>query len=561
LKSFWEIPFIVVDVETSGSNSEKNRIMEIACVTTIGGEIINVFSSLINPHEPIPPFVAKMTGITNTMTKTSPEAYEIMPRVEELFNQKDAVFVAHNARFDWSFVVQTFALAGLPRPRLPRLCTLKFARRLLPKKVKKNVGELAEYLNITVKNRHRAAGDAIATAHILNELLELAEHEHGISTIDEVLKFQNKQIRNFRPSATVLHRFEQHLKDIPDSPGVYSFLDKNDKILFVEKSRSLSKKLNSFFSGETMTSKKIAQMTRTAEKLQWETSGSFLAAAMLEAKIIKTSNPPYNTASKDFRNFPFIKLVRHDKFPFLELAFNKKNDGNEYFGPFARTSIAHQLIRAAENKFKIRKCSDKLTHDYDFENCYFYRNGNCPAPCASAIEPDEYLKEIDKVAKFLSGNSHNVAISMQKQLDLFSDNIDDDKKNSLKQEIAGLKEKYTNLSSLNNKNNNYIYLCPLSEREKTLDLYIIKHGKLLQVNTIGTRAELTHLFSYISSEFFNKKNNDIPYQTDTDIRIINLYNNRHKDFGELLDLDGKSEAVFFNELIHKIQQIKFKPGT
>jgi len=103
MRSIWETPFVVVDVETSGSNPESNRITEIACVTVNGGEIISEFSSLVNPHQYIPQFICQMTGISNEMAFNAPEMEEILPRLLEIFSMPGAVFVAHNEKFDWSF--------------------------------------------------------------------------------------------------------------------------------------------------------------------------------------------------------------------------------------------------------------------------------------------------------------------------------------------------------------------------------------------------------------------------------------------------------------------------
>jgi DNA polymerase-3 subunit epsilon len=165
MKSIWDVPFIVVDVETTGSDPVKNRIMDIACVSTIKGEIVSNFSSLINPHQFIPTFISKMTGISNEMAFSAPESREVLPTVAQIFSDPFAVFVAHNYKFDLSFDQQTFLRSGMEFPDIPKLCTLKLARRLLPKDHKKNVGALAKYFNVPIINRHRAppARAAVAT--------------------------------------------------------------------------------------------------------------------------------------------------------------------------------------------------------------------------------------------------------------------------------------------------------------------------------------------------------------------------------------------------------------
>ncbi|MFY8160731.1 MAG: PolC-type DNA polymerase III [Candidatus Kapaibacteriota bacterium] len=191
--SIWESPFLVVDVETNGSDPLKNRITEIACLKVQGGEIIEEYSSLVNPHQFIPPFISQMTGITNEMAFKAPEAKVVVPHLKRLMPDDKTIFVAHNVKFDWSFVRHTFMRENESLDELNQLCTYKLARKLLPNDMKKNVGALATFFNINMKNRHRAFDDAKATALILLELLEIAESEHGINSLHELLSFQNKR--------------------------------------------------------------------------------------------------------------------------------------------------------------------------------------------------------------------------------------------------------------------------------------------------------------------------------------------------------------------------------
>ena len=131
MKSFWEVPIIVVDVETTGHDAEDHRIMEIACVVIQGGEIVKEYSELINPHQFIPPFIEKMTGISNSMAATGSEAHEIMPTISEMLAMPGAIFAAHNVSFDWNFIQRSLRRLNLSIPLIPQLCTCKLARRIL----------------------------------------------------------------------------------------------------------------------------------------------------------------------------------------------------------------------------------------------------------------------------------------------------------------------------------------------------------------------------------------------------------------------------------------------
>ena len=132
--SIWDANFIVVDVETTGNNPRDNRIIDIAAVNVNNGQITGEFSSLINPHQFIPYFITQMTGITNEAVFYAPEPSAIAPKLLSFSNKPNAVFVAHNANFDFSFVNETLKRLKLPPLEIPVLDTLKLAKRLLAKR-------------------------------------------------------------------------------------------------------------------------------------------------------------------------------------------------------------------------------------------------------------------------------------------------------------------------------------------------------------------------------------------------------------------------------------------
>ncbi len=298
MSNIWEAAFAVVDVETTGSDPKENRITEIACVKVIGGEIADEYSSLINPHQFIPPFIARMTGISNAMASTAPEPRGVLDEIFNILSVPKIIFTAHNVGFDWNFVRHSLYRQQMNAPIVEKLCTLKLARKLVGKGYKKNVGDLAKYFGIEMNNRHRALGDARATALILLELLEIVSHEHGIETAEELLLFQDKRIQNYKISKQSLPRIEDKLTSLPTGPGVYYFLDKNGDIIYVGKAKCLKDKVGTFFNESSVTSRKIAELVNSIHDIKWETTNSELSAWILESREIKRINPKYNSADK-----------------------------------------------------------------------------------------------------------------------------------------------------------------------------------------------------------------------------------------------------------------------
>ncbi len=172
--------FAVVDIETTGSTPQSAGITEIAIVIHNGVEVTGKFVSLINPRHKIPPFIVNMTGISDAMVAGAPLFEELAPQIYNLLNGR--VFVAHNVSFDYSFVHYLLGRSGF-QWSAPKLCTIKLSRRVFPGLEKYGLGSLTRDLGIRIEGRHRAWGDAAATAQVLTMAIE----KEGMSPIHSLL--------------------------------------------------------------------------------------------------------------------------------------------------------------------------------------------------------------------------------------------------------------------------------------------------------------------------------------------------------------------------------------
>ena len=174
-----ELSYVVVDTETTGGRSWLNdRITEIAAVVVRGGEIVEVYETLVNPQRSIPPFITALTNITWDMVKDAPVFEQVAPDVMRVLEGN--IFVAHNATFDWRFLTNELTRATGRQLRGRRLCTVKLARKVLPQLPRRSLDHVARYYGVTIRNRHRAGGDAIATAHCLIRMVsDLADRGCG----------------------------------------------------------------------------------------------------------------------------------------------------------------------------------------------------------------------------------------------------------------------------------------------------------------------------------------------------------------------------------------------
>jgi DNA polymerase-3 subunit epsilon len=197
-----ELSFAVVDLETTGtSHYAGDRIIEVAAVVVRNGKIVNVFESLVNPERPISPFVTRLTQITWEMVKAAPRFAEIEPKLMDVLTGH--VFVAHNSNFDWRFLASEIRRASGRELFGRRMCTVRLARQLLPQLSRRSLDYLAAYYGVKIKNRHRAGGDAIATAHCLTRLLGDAA-DRGCKTWDDLhslVTYRRERPRKRRRSA------------------------------------------------------------------------------------------------------------------------------------------------------------------------------------------------------------------------------------------------------------------------------------------------------------------------------------------------------------------------
>ena len=162
--------YSIIDIETTGGSPKTEKITEIAIFVHDGTKVVDEFVTLINPEKHIPYYITNLTGIDNSMVVNSPKFYEVARKIVTL--TENTTFVAHNVSFDYGFVKSEFSQLAYNFER-DMLCTVKLSRKLIPGKKSYSLGNLCSELGIGINNRHRAAGDALATVKLFEMLLEI----------------------------------------------------------------------------------------------------------------------------------------------------------------------------------------------------------------------------------------------------------------------------------------------------------------------------------------------------------------------------------------------------
>lgn len=269
-----------VDIETTGHNATYGKITEIAVVQVSDGVITNKWSTLLNPEMTLSPFIVSLTGITDSMLADAPYFHDI---AEELYTLLEGtVFVAHNAQFDYSFLKAEFAQVGM-KFCLPSLCTVRLSRKLFPEERKHNLDIVTERMGITIKGRHRALGDAEATALFYLEAKKMFGEEHLNDVTATMLK------KYMVPP----HVDEAELLALPESAGVYFFYGEDDTLLYVGKSINIKERVFSHFS-KAHDSPKELTILRELRRVEYTLTSSEMSALLLEARLVKERMPVYN---------------------------------------------------------------------------------------------------------------------------------------------------------------------------------------------------------------------------------------------------------------------------
>ncbi len=274
-----ELPLAFVDIETTGSNFEQDRITEVA-VLTRSPEGVEGFERLINPECPIPSFIQTLTGITPEMVL---EQSPFEDQAKALFEQlQGKLFIAHNARFDHGFLKASFKRVGLDfKPKV--VCTVKLSRYLFPEQKRHNLDTLIEVHGLEVSSRHRAMGDA----HLLYQFWSLCLEKFGQDKLNEAVAHQ------LGHASLPPHIDSALIDSIPDSPGVYLFYGDNALPLYIGKSKHLRTRVLSHFQG-ALGKRKEMKLSLQVKHIEWIQTAGELGALLLESRLIKEKLPHMN---------------------------------------------------------------------------------------------------------------------------------------------------------------------------------------------------------------------------------------------------------------------------
>ncbi|MGA8248496.1 MAG: DEDD exonuclease domain-containing protein, partial [Nocardioides sp.] len=407
-----ELTFCVVDLETTGGSAAGgSMITEIGAVKVRGGEVLGEFQTLVNPHTPIPPFIAVLTGITNSMVGDAPPIESVLPSFLEF--AAGSVLVAHNAPFDVGFLQWFSARQGLSWPAFEVLDTAKIARRVITRDDAPNckLSSLARAFHASTTPNHRALSDARATVDVLHGLMERLGGL-GVHTLEELSTFSAK--------VSTAQRRKRHLAEgLPHAPGVYLFRDEQARVLYVGTSRDLRTRVRSYFTASE-TRSRIGEMVGLAESVLGIECATPLEAEVRELRLIAEHKPRYNRRSRFPEKAHYLKLTR-EPWPRLSLVRRVLDDGADYVGPFSSRRTAEKCLSALHETFPVRQCSQRLARTPSASPCVLAEMGRCLSPCDGSVDETTYAAVVRQLRDNLLQRPDDVVELIARRMAVLAD--------------------------------------------------------------------------------------------------------------------------------------------
>jgi DNA polymerase-3 subunit epsilon len=358
--------FVLVDIETTGGKLHLDDITEIALIHLCQGEVVARFQTFLKPRRSIPPWITRLTGITNAMVADAPRFAEVAEELASWFHNK--VFVAHNARFDYGFIKAAFDSVGLDF-KAPVMCTVKLSRALYPEHKRHGLDQIIARFGFECENRHRAMDDA----ELLWQFLQTALQQNTPTRVWGAIKQQLKL-------ASLPAKLDPHiLDDCPDTPGVYRFYNEQGQVIYVGKSITLRTRIISHFSVGRHNAKDL-NIGEELAHIDWIACAGDLSAQLLEAKLIKQLRPKYNVRLKkrtklwsfepyqDEKGYLNLKLLSTDQLSAADLAnrYGLYRSKKQALTALEKIVQQHQLcqrLSGLENKrsgacfsFQLKRC-------------------------------------------------------------------------------------------------------------------------------------------------------------------------------------------------------------
>jgi DNA polymerase-3 subunit epsilon len=377
-----DAPLVFVDIETNGLSHIKGRVIEVAAIRVENGRITREFNQLIDPGTPLPEYITTLTGIRTEDLRGATKFRQI---AGELYDVMDgAIFVAHNVRFDYSFLKAEFKRAG--QDFLPKqLCTVKLSKALYPGERRHSLETLIQRHSFTYAQRHRAYDDA----HVLWQFVQHVLSNFPYETVENAVK------RQFRQPAMPKGLVPDLVKGLPDTPGVYIFEDDQGRPLYVGKSINIRKRVLQHFGHDHDIAKEF-KISQTVKHISTHITAGELEALLLESRLVKEMMPLYN---QKLRRTNKLLIVREaaDERGYATISLEEANGlepGNlgGILAVYDRRSRAKSALTGMVKQSEL--CPKLLGLEKSRGACFLSQLRKCRGACAGKESAEDYNRRL-----------------------------------------------------------------------------------------------------------------------------------------------------------------------
>ncbi|HHG83837.1 MAG TPA: DNA polymerase III subunit epsilon [Bacteroidetes bacterium] len=391
----FERVYAIVDIATTGGNTNSDRIIEIAILLHDGKCVVEEFNTLINPGQRVPYRICSITGISNEMVAAAPPFYEVARKIVELTEHK--ILVAHNAKFDYNFIRNEFKSLGYEF-KLEKVCIIEMSRTLLPGLTQFNLGGLGKTFGLQAKVKHRAFVDVQVTAQVFERLL-LLQTENGA----EVSELLGIRLGRLSPEAN-LHK--ELIDQLPRETGVYYFYNSEQQLIYIGKSVNIRSRVLSHFANNT--TRKALEMKRSIAHIRFAITGSELVALLKESEEIKQNKPVFNRAQRRSRFNVGLFSVYDDAGYLTFYAERLRHNGPEPLSAFSSSGSAKSFLEHVLEEFEL--CQKKCQMQKGKGPCFHHMIHKCHGVCMGVEPPLAYNLRAEQVLNLLQYEHGNLLI-------------------------------------------------------------------------------------------------------------------------------------------------------
>ena len=354
-----------------------------------------------------------------------------------------------------------------------------------------------------------------------------------------------------------MESLQQIISTLPNSPGVYQFVDRNNKVIYVGKAKNIKKRVSSYFVKSKYVSYKIKTLVKQIFNIRHIVVENESDALLLENNFIKQLQPKYNVLLKDDKTFPWI-CIKKEPFPRIFSTRKFIRDGSEYFGPYTSAYMVKTLLAMVRELYPLRTCSYLLTQEnidnHKFKKCLEYHIGNCKAPCENLQTEDDYINSITQIRNILKGNIQEVIDYLNNIMLQLSRNYQFENAESIKQKII-LLERYRSKSTIVSPKLKNIDVFSYIGKENLAIVNFIKivNGAIIQSHTVELKNRMEDtketLFLYAILDIREKVNSNageviVPFYPTKDLNQLKFIVPKIGDKKRLLELSERNAKSY-----------------